>query len=225
MKLKIIVFALLLGAVFFLQSCIPSIHPIYTEDKLVEVKEIPGIWVNKNTDDEGSRTVNDKDEKMKITLKTDSGQAETWTFSKRGDKSYLLIHVDEEGRPAAFDVHIIKLDENYFMDFYPTDMPNGNVFSSNLQLDNINSFQAIHLVAVHTFAKLELKDNMLIIHMFDPDFLEKLMEQKQIRIKHEETDDGYVLTASPEELQKFASKYAHAKEAFIEDPIQLKNKL
>ncbi|MFQ5445617.1 MAG: hypothetical protein ACE5FF_01680 [Saprospiraceae bacterium] len=223
MKLKIIVFALL-GVVFFLQSCIPSIHPIYTKDKLVEVKEIPGVWVG-TADDDGGRTITDEDEKMKITVKSDTGQAETWTFSKRGDKSYLLIHVDEEGRPAAFDVHIIKLDENYFMDFYPTDMPQGNVFSSNLQLDNLNSFQAIHLIAVHTFAKMELKDGLLTIRMFDPDFLQKLFERKQIRIKHEETEDGYILTASPEELQKFASKYAHVKEAFLEDPIELKNKL
>jgi hypothetical protein len=221
MKLKMIVLALL-GGIFILQSCIPSIHPIYTEDTLVEVNEIPGVWLNINTDDDGGRIINGDDEK--IIFQSGSSQAETWTFSKRNDKSYLLIHVDEKGRPAAFDVHIIKLDENYFMDFYPTDMPNGNVFYSGLRLNEFNSFQAIHLIAVHTFAKMELKDGLLTIRMFDPDFLQKLLERKQIRIKHEETEDGYILTASPEELQKFASKYAHVKEAFLEDPIELKNK-
>jgi len=224
MKLKIIALALLCS-IFIVQSCIPSIHPIYTEDKLVDIKEIPGVWV-KHEDDGGQQPITSDEEKTQLSFKSDSGQPETWTFRKNGDKSYFLI-VDEEGDPAAFDVHIIKLNENFFMDFFPADMPSEDAkrFAGGQQQEHINTFHSIHLFPVHTFAKMEIKGDMLTISMFDPDFLQKLLERRQIRIKHEETENGYILTASPEELQKFASKYAHVKEAFLDEPIVLKNKL
>ena len=62
------------------------------------------------------------------------------------------------------------------------------------------------------------------ISMFDPDFVGDLLEHQQIRIKHENTANGFVLTASSEELQKFAEKYADNKEAFLE-PTVLQNKM
>lgn len=35
-----------------------------------------------------------------------------------------------------------------------------------------------------------------------------------MRIKHEETDDTILITASTNELRKFVEKYAHEEEAF-----------
>ena len=211
-----------LTAIFIVQSCIPSLHPIYTEDKLVVLDQIPGEWVKQP---EGS----DGGQKFKITTNNgESGQPETWDFRKSDGKSYLLVHTDDAGRPAAFDVHIIKLGSHYFMDFYPAGLPKEDKPSVATHFDgsvNENLFMAIHLLPVHTFAKLELKPGLLKISMFDPDFLKDLLENRQIRIKHEKTEDGYVLTASPEELQKFAEKYADEKAAYLDEPIELKIKL
>lgn len=207
--------------IILLNGCIPSLHPIYTADKLVTLKQLPGTWETKK---EG-----ENQEKFQIiTPKGTSGKPETWTFMAGEDKNYLLIHEDEDGFRGAFDVHIIKLGETYFMDFYPSDMPDGNSGSPSdvfKETEQINNFTKIHLLAVHTFAKLEITGKELKISMFDPDFLKNLLERQQIRIKHEKTENGYVLTASPEDLQKFASKYANEKEAFLDNPMVLKNKL
>jgi hypothetical protein len=208
-----------LTVIFIVQSCIPSLHPIYTADKLVVLDQIPGKWVNSPN----------SDQKFQITTDEGAlGQPETWDFRKGEGKSYLLVHTDTDGRTAAFDVHIIKLGNHYFMDFYPTGLPEEDKSSVSKYFDasaNENSFMAIHLLPVHTFAKLEVKPETLKISMFDPDFLKNLLENRQIRIKHEKVDNGYVLTASPEELQKFAEKYADEKAAFLDDPIELKIKL
>ncbi|MBI5917699.1 MAG: hypothetical protein HY842_20200 [Bacteroidetes bacterium] len=218
-KLAVIISAGIL--IVLMNSCIPSLHPIYTADKLVTLKQLPGTW---ETQKEG-----ENQGKLQITTPNGpSGKPETWTFMAGEGKSYLLIHEDEDGFKGAFDVHIIKLGETYFMDFYPADMPDeksGSLSGIFKETEQINNFTKIHLLAVHTFAKLEITGKDLKISMFDPDFLKQLLERQQIRIKHEKTEGGYVLTASPEDLQKFASKYANEKEAFLDDPMVLKNKL
>lgn len=199
-----------------LNSCIQSLHPIYTKDKLVEIKELPGNWTRKG----GSQS----DGNFQVSFKGPSGQPESWNFNYLGDKSYLLVHEDNEGLQAAFKVHIIKLGGHYFMDFFPTHIEDGKAPALK-NVYKMNSMEVSHLLPVHTFAKLEVTATNLTISLFDPSYLEKLLEHQQIRIKHEKTDGGFVLTASSEELQKFAAKYANDKEAFFGDPIVLQNKL
>lgn len=183
-----------------LQGCIPSLYPIYTADKLVEIKALTGTWAVSNDN------------------KAAGKQTETWQFKKAGGKSYHLVHRDEQGYQAAFEVHVIKLGNHFFMDFFPMNLKEAGIEI----VDQMNSMQSYHLLPVHTFAKLEVNEGALSVKMFDPDFLKDLLERQQIRIKHEEPETGYILTASPEELQKFAQKYAEVKQAFLSDPVILK---
>lgn len=196
--------------VYLLTGCLPSLQPLYTTDKLVLLNGLTGVWQAENggTDQNGT-----------------SKKPEVWTFRKEEDKSYLLIHEDEDGFVAALDVHVVKLGSHYFMDFYPGQLPNdetinsvGKIVQDPLQM---NSFLQLHLLAVHTFAKIELSAKKLKINMFDPDFLKNLLEGQQIRIKHEKIDDDYILTASSSDLQKFVEKYAEEEEAFLDDPMVL----
>ncbi len=212
-----------------ISGCIPSIHPLYTKDKLVTVKELSGVW----SDAPGDITFNkkqkigDEEKDVKVTINQQEGdRPEIWKFKVADDKQYQLIHTDKEGRTAAFEIHVVKLGDNYFMDFYPGSLPEeeksiGGIFSGSGEL---NDLQELQLFPVHIFAKLEVSQKELKITMFNPDFLEKLLERQQIRIKHEKADDSYILTASSEELQKFAEKYAHVKEAFLDAPIVLGKK-
>ncbi len=209
MKKKMAIFALMGALVFMVNGCIPSIHPLYTADKLVQLKDLPGKW----------------EEKMVVSSSDGpSGKPETWRFEAGEDKNYVLIQKDADGNLGAFDVHIVKLGKYYFMDFFPTNLPPSE--KSNLKNpDQLSNFSKLHLLAVHTFAKMELTSNELKISMFDPEFLSNLLKNQQIRIKHEDTDNGFVLTASPAELQKFVEKYADVEEAFLDNPMVLKNKL
>lgn len=86
---------LALATCFIVQGCIPSLHPIYTSDKLVEIKELPGLW----TESGGAE----------LTYKNSDGKPELWAFNYQGDKSYELIHTDEQGKKAVFEVHLIQL--------------------------------------------------------------------------------------------------------------------
>jgi hypothetical protein len=216
----------------FAGSCgIPSIHPIYTKDKLVTVKGLAGVWSDKPGEFTFNRkqTIDGQEKDAKVTIyKTEGDPSSVWQFREDGDKRYLLIHTDTEGNSAAFKVHVIKLGSHLIMDLFPTGLPDdgkdngvGRILKNT---ERINSLRQAHLYPVHIFAKLEITSNQLQISMFDPEFLENLLKRQQIRIKHEKTEDGYILTASPEELQKFAEKYAHVEEAFLDEPAILSKK-
>ncbi|MCO6477884.1 MAG: hypothetical protein J5I94_14735 [Phaeodactylibacter sp.] len=81
-----------LGLAALLPSCIPSLHPLYSEDTLDFREEILGEWKN------------DK---------------ETWDFSKGDGKYYKLVFSDEDER-TEFKAHLVRLGEHYFFDFYNT---------------------------------------------------------------------------------------------------------
>lgn len=195
---------------FLMNGCIPSLQPLYTADKLVLVNGLVGAWQadNSSTEQNGN-----------------SKKPEVWTFRKGEDKNYLLIHQDEDGLVAAFDVHVVKLGNHYFMDFFPGSLPEDMAAvrkAPNFRDPEImNNFLKNNLIAVHTFAKVEISGKTLKINLFDPEFLKNLLERQQIRIKHEKTESGYLLTASSADLQKFVEKYAEEKEAFLDDPIVL----
>lgn len=194
----------------FFSSCVPSLHPLYHGYDRIEVAELEGKWISDSKD--------------------------IWEFTKVKDKpSYILRyseHLEEEHSPesslAILEANIVKLGGYYFMDLYPGD---------NKSFDNLNDMLEIHLLAVHTFAKLEIVDGQPYIYHMDPQWLEKLFKENKIRIKHEIIVDkanvtspdnvfkspmtykNIILTASTNELQKFISKYANDENAYLDAEI------
>lgn len=194
----------------FFSSCVPSLHPLYHGYDRIEVAELEGKWISDSKD--------------------------IWEFTKVKDKpSYILRyseHLEEEHSPesslAILEANIVKLGGYYFMDLYPGD---------NKSFDNLNDMLEIHLLAVHTFAKLEIIDGQPYIYHMDPQWLEKLFKENKIRIKHEiivdkanvtspdnvfkspMTHENIILTASTNELQKFISKYANDENAYLDAEI------
>lgn len=83
------------SAVCFIVGCIPSLHPLYTEDDLIFEKSLLGTWVDENPEN-------------------------TWTFSQSGEKEYKLIYT-EDGKPGEFTVHLLKLKDKMFIDLYPSE--------------------------------------------------------------------------------------------------------
>lgn len=208
MQSKIIVLASLV-MILIAQSCIPSLHPLYTKDKIVYLENLVGVWAdsNGNSNDQGKGKIHSDENKIPA----------IWEFRENEENGYLLIHQDQKGRKAAFDIFLVKLGNEYFMDFYPADFPKGESPYSDKCIDHRqNELSAYHNLPVHTFAKVIFTGESINIKMFDPDFLDNLFKHRQIRIKHERIDDGgYVLTAQPEELQKFVEKYSNHKDAFF----------
>lgn len=187
--MKARIFLIVLITVLFLSGCVVySFYPLYTEKDLFANEILTGTWV----DDE--ETV---------------WQFEYAYFGKElpeniDSTSYVLNVKGEDGSESIFSIHIIKLAEHYFLDFYLEDF---------LDTDNLD-WASFHIVPVHTFAKLEVKNDQLKINWFDQNWLEELIKENKIRIHHENNEDYILLTAKPKELQKFVSKYVNSEEAF-----------
>ena len=82
-----------LGLALLLAGCVPSLHPLYTEEDLVYDSALVGTWIEAEGED-------------------------TWTFLKLGDAAYDLIYT-EERVPARFEAHLVQVGEFLFLDTYP----------------------------------------------------------------------------------------------------------
>lgn len=173
----------------FLWGCVVySFYPLYTKEDLFPNEILTGTWME---DDDASWKFEHAYFGKKVPENIDS-------------TSYILNIKDEEGRESKFSVHIIKLGGHYFLDFYLEDFLDKDVLD----------LADFHVVPVHTFAKLTVKENELYINWFDQDWLENLIKENKIRIHHEYNGDYILLTAKPKELQKFVTKYVNSEEAF-----------
>ena len=181
-------------ALLFIQGCIPSLHPLYTAKELV---------LHKSLDN-----------------KTYQSDKSEWQFKEvAGKKSYQLQYLEDD-IAAQFEVHLIKLGDHLFLDFFPKKEATASLNPQKVKLQSSakNAFFDMHLMPVHSFAKVEFEEDQIIIRQFDGDWLDKLFRERRIRIKHEITAQGIVLTASTKELQKFILKYAEEEKAY-NDPI------
>ena len=170
-KINTICVALL--SVFFLFGCLPSVHPLYTKDTLVFDEQLVGKWYG---DDGG-----------------------IWSFAKAGDKKYELKVLDDEGKQASFEVHLVQLGEYRFIDLYP---------GKNMDLKNTAEIYNFNLVPAHTFMKTELSDDNLRLQWV---YLGELIEDDPNLLKHEiideEKQDGtgdcsILITAKSEDIQR-----------------------
>lgn len=186
MKKQILIF-LSLSAI--LTCCVPSVHPLYTAKDLIEDDRILGIWAQKDSPD-------------------------SWQFERsRGEeKTYLLTMTDSEERKFYFNAHLVKLQDQLYLDFSPA-----RIMESSSDNFFPEAFHAQHLLGVHTFAKMGIENQQINIQFFDPDWVENLIKKSKIRIKHEKVNDTYLLTAGTQELQQFILKYGKEKAAFAEN--------
>ena len=170
---KLICFAL---AVAF-GGCLPSLHPLYTDDTLVFRAELIGKWSHEDS---------------------------IWEFRDAGDMEYELRTFD--GQQGRFSAHLVQLDDMLFLDIYPADD----------DLEEMQSFAATHLVPAHTFMKVEQIDPNLVLRLLDAGEVGSMLDDDPNLLKHEETEDRLVLTASTQELQAFMLAFGHEEDLFGE---------
>ncbi|HBL77197.1 MAG: hypothetical protein A2W90_14815 [Bacteroidetes bacterium GWF2_42_66] len=176
----------------FFSGCIVfSFYPLYTEKDLFANELLTGEWIDKDSaiwkfehSYNGKKTPENINRTAYYLTLKEKGQA---GFSK-----------------ASLLVHPVKLGGHYFLDFY---------LEEYFDDDNLSLFD-FHVLPVHTFAKLELVKDSMYIHWFDQDWLKDLIKENRIRIHHEDNGNHILLTAKPQELQKFVIKYVNSAEAF-----------
>ena len=125
---------------------------------------------------------------------------ESWDFHQAGDSTYELLYAQDESA-AHFVARVFKLDGKLYMDTYPDE-----------EIDN--DFYKLHLVPAHIFGRVWIDGDSLKMNMLDGEWLETMIDSDELTIAHEVIDGGTVLTASTDDLQNLAIKYADDPEAF-----------
>lgn len=205
---------LLLG--LSLTGCgIPSVHPLYEPEDLIQRQEITGVW---SSNEEGelyyvfsSQDLKNNNSNLPENVFS-SGDDSTsgFTFSledleieiseladEKSENLYFIIQTVEGKLEGIYYAGLVELDSQYFIDLYKT------------RIDE-DGFR----FPTHIFTKLDIQEDKLILQEFKESFVEELIRNQQIRIKHEYADDNFLLTAPSADLKKFILKYGREEAAY-----------
>jgi hypothetical protein len=124
----------------------------------------------------------------------------SWQFEQADSNTYELLYAEDESA-AHFVACLVRLDNKLFIDTYPDE-------------EIANDFYKLHLVPAHIIGRIWIEGDSIRLDMLDGDWLRKMIDKGSISIAHELVDDGMVLTASSDELQKLVKKYTDIPDAF-----------
>ena len=166
-----------------MSSCVYSLFPIYTKDTLTFLPALVGKWSNGG------------DEIL---------------FEPDGKYSYRMTAYEESEIVAVYEVHLVHVGGDIFMDLYPSDDDSFSgkgvpSFEKNL---NANYFP------VHSFSKLKLVDGKLQLISFDLNMMHDLFKSNRIRLRHENVEGTILITAQPKEIHKFLKQYSNDASVF-----------
>ena len=127
--------------------------------------------------------------------------------------TYSSLETTMEKEPQRIKVELTEIDGDLYLDFLPTSSEKGySRFSDNFLVG-------------HTFARVHFKEGIITIEPFNGNYIESLIKEKKVRLKHEilkkinpyynentklyelDEQDQIVLTASTRELRSFIEKY------------------
>ena len=191
--MKKILGPVIVAATLLLSSCVPSVNPLYTEKDLIFDPALLGTWGE------------------------DNGK-ESWTFEKSGDKKYKLLQKDERDRVAEFEVHLVKLKDQRFLDLYLIDPGAEEDWKVNQ-----HAMFGMIVRPAHMFMKVRQIEPKLQIGYLNPDWLQEFLEKNPKALRHEKSPPppkggehrSIFLTAETKDLQKFILQ--HAGEAFSDE--------
>lgn len=189
---SILAFGLL---VVLLNSCVYSLFPIYTDDTLVYFPDLIGRWKIEGASSDYVEFSNLPKEKGFF---DNSSENEPGDPSKQ--KSYL-VEIMDDGDKEVFVGHIAEIGKDFFLDLYPREQDFDETLASNM-------------MPVHTFIKLNFRNDQLDLTSFDLEKLNKLFESNLIRLRHENVDGTILITAQPKEIQKFLDRYSDDETVF-----------
>ncbi len=211
MKIKKILFYLLAG---LLGGCVPvmSLHPLFTEEKLVFEEKLLGKWL----DDPDSPKSIWEFKRIEDTTQKD-GELNP---PKKPEIAYKLILMNkEDNTKGSFFAHLVKLENRLFLDVYPSRIPCAEPDPNEDWL--LNTF---FLIPGHSFVIIDSIEPQLKMRWTNQDELKKLLKEEPGAVKHELLEDGIILTASTEQLQQFVLKYADDERVFSEETILTRSK-
>ena len=196
-KVSVILFAVVLC----LAGCLTTLHPIFTAKDLITDPRLIGNWEKA------------KDKSKVIYRQPNVNELNNLSpaLQSEAGKIYMLDEKDEQGDiRSTYYAFMVKLGKYYYMDYYP---------ASEKERQSADNFFAAHYIPMHSIYRIEFKNsNSFNVQRLDGGYLEKLIKNKQIRIRHEVMEDGGIfITAPTEELQQYLIKYSDVPEAYSND--------
>ncbi len=190
-------------------SCIPSLFPLYTEKDLVTDERLEGTW---DGGDNGIWVIERLDrtpDKGLFNPDWSPRDKPGWSPADEKKTYRLMAYEVSEGDTleAEFVLHMLVLDGQYYLNYYPEDY----------ELDH--GFLSWHMIGANNFSKVKVTEDSLSLSFFDPSYLEELIEHNRIKISHIRHDNGILVTAGTKELQKFVIKYGNEEDAILEPDI------
>jgi hypothetical protein len=198
---KIILSTALFAMIALLAGCLTTLHPIFTGKDLITDVRLIGNW--EKTKD---RTTVSYRNPVVAEISRLSPALRNYS-----DKIYMLEEKNKDGTiKSSYYAFMVKLGKYYYMDYYP---------AGEKEEKLADNFFSAHYVAMHSIYRLRFMDNNSFnIQQLDAGYLQKLIENKQIRLKHEIMEDGdCIITAPTEELQQYLIKYSDVSAAYSKD--------
>jgi len=113
----------------------------------------------------------------------------TLKFEKQEQDGYL-VSVVYEGEQKLLIAHLVQVGDSLFLDFFPR------------VEETEKDFFFARMIPVHGFVKFEIRDDSIVLTVFDYDWLEEMKKNNKIDLPFWE-EDGAVITASTAEIRNF----------------------
>jgi len=193
---------------FFLTSilsgCLTTLFPIFHEKNVVFNSTLLGLW----------RYTEDEQEKFMEFNKIPGDRKKELTpnVNNISDKGYLVSTKDSTGKLISqCFVFLAMIGPHYYLDYYPAEIPGQK---------KVNVFHKEHFIKVHASYRIDFKNrDHFEMKMFDKSFLDKLIANNKINIRHEVVDGKNIITAPTDDLQKFIIQYSDNPKAFTKEKI------
>ncbi len=204
--MKILIPVVLIVLMILHTSCLTSLQPLVTRDKIVTENRITGTWINNNEvitvenieNSDLYRKEQEEDRKKKKLLSAE----------EKKDSAYYantyLVTLHKNGIDNIMIGALIRLNDHLYMDL--TSLTTQN--KSKPENDQYN-FSAYYQ-PTFTIAKVGMEaGNHLTLRFLNGDFIQEQISAGNMHIKHEQDElfGSFLITASSIELQQFIQKY------------------
>ncbi len=186
----------LLALIICLGCWVNSLHSIYNQGDLMYDKALVGTWEKA----EGSQ------ERWKLEISQGpvmDGPTYDMVFSSEKCKDDTKP-CEPEGKPLHWQGRLARIGDNLFLEVTTRE----------------DSPDELHLVAAHSFYKINLQPSVFRATFMDDEWLRNRLTDKKISIAHYATGGGLagdiVLTAETEDVRKLLLQYGSDSEAFPE---------
>ena len=207
---------------------VESMNPLYTEQDVISEPALLGTWEQKRQEEGEVVTLTiEKGRRNGYELVIGSTSPETNAQSQDKYEGHLVsleghLYLDvvaEEPRlsPRSFrfdisrserendlEPHLFPLGDDAYLEIAPS--------AQAMSKESEGSSYELRVRVWHHIVRPSFDGDVLRLDLLDPSFLQKLADRGDLNIDHLRSDDderdGFHLTASTEDLQKFVVRYA-----------------